>query len=89
MKSFTMTLQKGPGGTLNGNSMWPDLVGRDVHQVSSGVQAIILNGDGRSPSIAMRMDLADGSVVLVEVEARLFCAAAKMVEARYPDLYLG
>lgn len=41
------------------------------------------------PSVMIRHDLPDGQVVLAETSARLFCAAAKMIMARYPKLFEG
>lgn len=43
--------------------------------------------EGR-PTVALRLDLPDGSGVLVtQTTARLFCTAAKAIMARYPDLF--
>jgi hypothetical protein len=39
------------------------------------------------PSVCIRVDLPDGTVVLAETSARLFAAAGHAVMAKYPDLF--
>jgi hypothetical protein len=41
------------------------------------------------PSVVIRLDLADGMVVIAPTSARLFCTAAKAIMAKYPDLFEG
>lgn len=85
---------------LNGENAWPDLSareegphhGRPVIHLSNGappIQVAVLDKGMASgkPSIAIRTDLPDGRVVIAETSARLFCAAARAIMARYPDLF--
>lgn len=55
------------------------------------IQVAVLDAGMSSgrPSVCMRLDLPDGTVVLAETSARLFCAAARQVMAKYPDLFEG
>ena len=39
--------------------------------------------------MAFRIELPDGKAVIAQTTARLFCTAAKMIMARYPDLFEG
>lgn len=76
---------------------WPDLAGKldkIIHLGEGSTIGIGVLKDGVSnvvgkqrPSVAIRIDLPDGRVVMAETTARLFCTAAKMIEARYPDLF--
>jgi hypothetical protein len=73
---------------------WPDLE-NVIDLMGSNAPAwqiaVLENGtnEGR-PTIALRLDLPDGSGSLVtETTARLFCTAARAIMARYPDLFEG
>lgn len=76
---------------LQGDGCWPDL--RDnpkVVHVENGkpIQVAALPGgmvSGR-PSVSIRIDLADGTIVVAETSARLFLFAARALKARYPEL---
>lgn len=41
------------------------------------------------PSVAIRMETHDGTVIIAETSARLFAAAGRAITARYPDLFEG
>lgn len=41
------------------------------------------------PSVALRLDLVDGTVVIAETSARLFAMAGRAIVAKYPDLFEG
>jgi hypothetical protein len=77
---------------LDGPGAWPDLDWQKVvHVAEDGppVQvAVFAKGmvTGR-PSVVLRMDLPDGQTVLAQTSARLFCSAARIVMAQYPDLF--
>ena len=78
---------------LNGDGCWPDLKDQEIihlDNASPPIQVAILDGgltSGR-PSVALRIDLPDGKYVIAETSARLFCAAAKAIIAKYPDLFV-
>jgi hypothetical protein len=77
---------------LGGENAWPDLASRKLHHVANDAPPIkiaVLDGgmvSGR-PSGAIRIDLPDGSSVVAETTARLFCSAGRAILARYPDLF--
>lgn len=79
---------------LDGDNAWPDLRGEDFIHLGQGappIQVAVLNAgvaSGRA-SVALRIDLPDGRTVIAETSARLFCAAARAIMARYPDLFVG
>lgn len=71
---------------------WPELADRgdDVIHISEGniLGLAVLDGGMTSgkPSVALRIDLPDGKVVIAETSARLLCTAAQTILARYPNL---
>lgn len=78
---------------MKGDNAWPDLAGKDVIHLSNGappLQVAVLDGGMQSgrPSVALRVDLPDGKVVIAETTARLLCTAAKAIMAKYPDLFV-
>jgi hypothetical protein len=77
--------------TLDGDGCWPDLedkIGSVIHLNHGELQVAVLDNGMTSgkPSITIRVDLPD-KVVLAETSARLFCTAAKLIMAKYPDLF--
>jgi hypothetical protein len=77
---------------LNGDNAWPDLRDKEIIHIANDappIQVAALNGglaSGR-PSVAIRIDLPDGRTVVAETTARLFCSAARAIQAKYPDLF--
>lgn len=41
---------------------------------------------GGRPSVTIHITM-DGKHIIAQTSARLFCTAAKMIEAKYPDLF--
>ena len=76
---------------MDGDNAWPDLRGKTIHHVKEKLEVAVLDKGMTSgrPSVAIRLDLEDGSSVIAETSARLFCAAAKALMAKYPDLFDG
>ncbi len=79
---------------LDGDNAWPDLRDKDVIHLANGappIQVAILNAGMRSgrPSVAIRIDLPDGRVVVAETTARLFAMAGRAIQVKYPDLFEG
>lgn len=77
---------------LDGDCAWPELAGKYIVHLAGGakpIQVAVLAGGRPSgrPSVALRLDLPDGRIVVAETSARLFVAAAKAIEGRYPDLF--
>lgn len=71
---------------------WPDLEKKRVIHLGNDAKPIgvaLLAGGTESgrPSVALRLDLPDGSVVIAETTARLFCTAARAMLAKHPDLF--
>jgi hypothetical protein len=71
---------------------WPDLdrercihLGKDAPPI----HVATLEGGMTSglPSVALRVDLPDGQTVIAETSARLFCASARAIMAKYPALF--
>jgi len=81
---------------LEGDNAWPDLKGREVihlrEQPRVAIQVAVLEGglaSGR-PSVAIRIDLPGSQLsVVAETSARLYCMAARIIMAKYPDLFDG
>lgn len=66
----------------------PPFVGPHVHVNDGHVDVVVLDQGMTSgaPSIAFRLNLPEGGGVVFETSAKLFVAAARAVEARYPKL---
>lgn len=70
---------------LDGDHAWPELRGKKLVHVTHGIQVAALKAgtkEGR-PSVAIRIDLPDGTVVIAETTLRLFKVAAAALEAKY------
>jgi len=79
---------------MQGDQCWPDIAEKEVIHLGNDAPPIgvaVLDGgmSGGRPSVTLRVDLPDGRVVLAETSARLFCAAARMIMAKHPDLFEG
>jgi hypothetical protein len=78
---------------LRGDAAWPDLDGKKlrVADPANSISVAVLDGGMSSgrPSVALRIDLLDGSTLIVETSARLFASAGRMISAKYPDLFEG
>lgn len=77
--------------TINFDGKWDDLKDEAIHYADTPLKVIVLDkgmASGR-PSVAFRIDLPDGTSVIAETSARLFCTAANAVTAKYPDLFEG
>ncbi len=79
---------------LDGDNCWPDLKDKKLFHLdnhSPPIQVAVLDGGMSSgrPSVAIRIDLPDGQAVIAETSARLFCTAARAIQAKYPDLFDG
>lgn len=77
---------------LDGDNAWEDIRDKPIIHLGNGAPAIqvaVLTGGMSSgrPSVALRIDLPDGKHVIAETSARLFCAAARVIMAKYPDLF--
>jgi hypothetical protein len=72
---------------LDGDNAWPDLASRTVHRVTGTFEIAGLAGGMVSgkPSIAIRLDLDDGSSVVAETSLALFLMAADAFKAKYGD----
>lgn len=69
---------------------YPDLEIDKIVQ-SNDLRLVVIDKGmkGGQPSVALRVDLPDGRVVISETSARLFCTSARMIMARYPNLFEG
>lgn len=78
---------------LNGDNAWPDLKNNpnliNVPEATPIAVAVLDGGmaSGR-PSVAFRIDLPDGKIILFQTSARLYCSLAKTIEAKHPDLFV-
>jgi len=66
---------------------WPDLAAKDVIHTKDPIGVTVLKGGMESgkPSVAFRIDLPDGTVILAETSLALFLTAADAFKARYGD----
>jgi hypothetical protein len=77
-----------------GEAVWPEIADKPLHHLGNGappIQLAVLDfgmTSGR-PSMAIRLDLPDGSHVIAETSARLFAIAARLIMAKYPKLEDG
>lgn len=70
---------------------WDDVNHPDKIVQSNALQLAVVDkgmGSGQ-PSVALRVDLPDGKILITETSARLFCTAARAIMARYPNLFEG
>ena len=77
---------------MDGEGAWPDLKEKPVaqlHHVKGVAACALLHGGMQSgqPSVALRIELPDGSTVVAETSARLFVTAGRCFAARYPELF--
>jgi len=73
---------------MEGDDCWPDLKTKPWTEGRLVGVAILDHGTSSGkPSISFRIDMPDGSSVMAQTTARLFCTAAKMFMAKYPDLF--
>lgn len=75
---------------LSGDGLWPDLLDKTVHHLANDAPPIQVSAlaDGMvsgAPSVAIRIDLPNGEVVLAETSLALFLMAADALKARYGD----
>ena len=72
---------------LVGDNCWPDLVEKrdKVIHITDDMEIAALSGGMTSgrPSVALRINLPDGQVVVAELSMRLFLMAAHAFTARY------
>lgn len=69
---------------LDGEGIWPDLIGRQLPEV----KAITIAGLGHGltsgkASVAIRIDLASGEVIVAQTTLTLFMEAAHLLGLRY------
>ena len=87
---------------LDGDNAWPELQHRKRTAHGLGLDQLLWLGNEAAPiqvtvldvgmasgrpSVAIRFDLPDGSTVVSETSARLFCTAARAIMARHPNLF--
>lgn len=72
---------------LDGDGSWPDLKNKTVHHVQTDIAIVALPHGMRSgkPSVAIRVDLPNGEVVVAETSLALFLTAADGLKAKYGD----
>lgn len=78
--------------TIKFDGRWDDLKEEQVRYATDKPLEVIVLDKGMAsgrPSVAFRIDLPDGTSVIAETSARLFCTAANAVTAKYPDLFEG
>lgn len=90
MPAMTVTLEE---------PAWPELANETLIHTTSEIKVAVLDHGMQSgqPSVAFRIDLDEairvglneegGKVVIAETSARLFCSAAKIIMAKYPNLF--
>ena len=78
---------------LDDDEAWPDLKIKEFHHLGNDakpIQVATLEDGLQSgrPSVAIRIDLNDGQIIVAETTARLFCLASKAIMAKYPNLFV-
>ena len=58
-----------------------------VHGRSSYGAVIDAGMQSGKPSVALRVDILGEKTALIETSARQYCAAARAIMVRYPDLF--
>lgn len=72
---------------LDGDGAWTDVDPSTVLKSEKIEIAVLENGMASGlPSVAFRIDLPDGQVVVAQTSAVLFLNAARVIAARYRDL---
>lgn len=69
---------------LEGDAVWPDLHGKPM--LTAEIASVCALQGGMStgaPSVAFRLELEDGQVVVGQTSLRLFLAAADAFRAKY------
>jgi len=71
---------------LEGDGCWTDLRDKKIIQ-ASGIQVAGLQGGmkGGSPSVAFRIDLADGRTAIAETSLKLLLTVSDLLKAKYGD----
>lgn len=80
---------------LDGDNAWPDLkpplTKQLIHVANDAppIQVAVLDGGAVSgrPTVAIRVDMPNGQVLIAETTARLFVMAGRAIAARYPRLF--
>jgi hypothetical protein len=81
--------------TLDGEGSFPEPKRhqRFLHIGDGGqpIRVAVLDKGMRSgrPSVAIRLETHDGTVIIAETSARLFAQAGRLIAAKYPDLFEG
>jgi hypothetical protein len=71
---------------LDGDNCWPDLKERGFTEGQFKAVAALPQGTASGkPSVAVRVELPDGTVVVAETTLALFLTAADAIKARYGD----
>ena len=68
---------------------WDDIKPGDVLDVNATLDSVGVMDDateGGKPGIFIRINTDNGPII-VSTTARLFCVAARGIEAKYPDLF--
>lgn len=69
---------------LEGDGIWPDMAGKEIIEVNEiSLSALTAGMESGRPSIAMKIDLPDGRVVLAQTSMRNFLVAAGAFAIRY------
>jgi len=82
---------------LNGDGLWPELaekLGTDalIHLSNDATIHVGVLPAGMAsglPSVALRIDLPDGRILVAETSARLFVNADRAIAIRYPEVDRG
>ncbi len=75
----------------SGDNAWPDLLEKKIIVYNGALNIAILEGGMASgkPSVSLRFDLEDGTVLVAETSLAMFLNVANMAHARYGDAGTG
>lgn len=72
---------------LDGVGAFAEIAPVKIEQATD-IEVLLLDGgmDSGKPSVTIHISI-DGRHVIAQTSARLFCTAARMIMAKYPDLF--
>lgn len=75
-----------PAIHVDGDGCWPDLREKGCKDgLLTGVSALAAGMESGRPSVMLRVELEDGTVVLAQTSLQLLSAAVRAFTARYGD----
>jgi hypothetical protein len=77
---------------LNGDNAWPDIASKDVVHLPDAVWHVAALEGGMTSgkvSLALRLDLPDGTTLVAETSLAAWIAATSTLRGRFPQAFVG